>query len=77
MATPKKVTPAEISKARKAGVKAKKPRKPRGKSLNALEGYVTRYNAWVDKIKDGVKKYNKIEADKKKQQKLKAAIAGL
>jgi hypothetical protein len=77
MASPKKITPAEIQKARKAGVKAKKPRKPKSKTLTSLESYITRYNGWVDKMKDGVKKFNKLESDKKKKEKLKHVIGAL
>ena len=77
MASPKKITAAEIQKARKAGVKAKKPRKPKSKTVNSLENYIVRYNAWIDKLKSGVKKYNQIEANKKKQIKLKATIGAL
>lgn len=77
MATPKKISDADIKKARSAGVKAKKPRKPKTKSLNALEGYIGRYNAWIDKLKEGVKKFNKMQADKKRQAKLKATIGAL
>jgi len=38
-------------RARLAGFKKKAPKKPKGKSENSLEGYLSRYNDWVKEMK--------------------------
>lgn len=56
MATIKKLTPAELASARRAGYKRKKPKKPRASAtLNALEAFVARYNEWVDGARAKIK----------------------
>ena len=77
MAKIKSYTKDQYANAKKAGMKAKKPKKPKaGASLTQLENWVDRYNSWVDKITEGDKKYKRKEADKKKRESLKKQISG-
>lgn len=60
MATLKTVSEATKREARKAGKLPKKPTKPKkSASLQTLENYVARHNAWVDKINGMAAKYRK------------------
>lgn len=77
MKTPKKVTPEQIKKARRAGIKAKKPRKGALRTKAAAERYIERYNAWVDRIKQGAHYFDIKEKEAKDLKKAKAMIAGL
>ena len=68
MAELKKYTSDQMAKAKKMKFKTKRSKKPSAKaSLNALEGYVVRYNSWVDRIKDKAKEYEQKEKDKKRK----------
>ncbi len=77
MKKPKKVTPEQISKARKAGIKAKKPKKGALRTLRSAETYIERYNTWVDKIIAGAKYYDMKQKEKKQLSQARSAIAGL
>lgn len=45
----------ELKMARRNGLKAKKPAKPKSKTIEALQNYISRFNAWVDAIKDNAR----------------------
>lgn len=78
MAAIKKLSAAELSAARKAGFKRKKPKKPRaGASLSALENFVVKYNAWIDAARDKMKARREKEAAAAKRVALKSQIAKL
>ena len=47
----KKYTAADMTAAKAAGFKTKKPKKPKAKTDKSLDGYAVRYNVWVDKLK--------------------------
>jgi len=71
-----KPTSDQMRKARRCGFRAKRPKKPRaGASLNALEGYVARYNNWVGKVHDACKRHDNQEKAKTRRDKLKEQIA--
>lgn len=74
MASLKKLSEAEKDKARKAGGLTKPPKKPKkSASVTALANYVTRHNAWVDRMrKKGTEKAKKTSA----KEALKKAIWG-
>lgn len=75
MAKIKTYTEDQLKKARRSGLKAKRPKKPKaGATLRTMENYIKRYNEWVDKIKAGAKKYEQKEADKKKRERLRNEI---
>lgn len=66
MATLKKVSESAKSDARKVGKLPKAPKKPkRSASLAAMERYIERHNAYVDKINGMAAKYKKAGAIKK------------
>lgn len=46
----------DLRNAKKAGFKAKKPKKPKAKTHASLTGYVERYNDWVKRMKETAKK---------------------
>lgn len=52
----KKLSAADLAKARAAGFKRKAPKKPKtNASLPVLENYVVRYNTWVTEAKDKIR----------------------
>jgi hypothetical protein len=62
----KKLSEATKSEARKAGKLPKAPKKPKqSASLSALNNYVTRHNAYVDKVQAMAAKYRKAASLKK------------
>lgn len=67
MATLKTISTKELSEARKGGFGRKKPKKPKqSASLSSMEGYIDRFNRWVDDAKQKAKEYREREALKKK-----------
>lgn len=71
MASIKKISAAELSKARRAGFKRKKPKKPKTSApLSSWEAYVDRYNRWVDDARSKVKEKASKESAKSKKKKL-------
>lgn len=71
MATPKKFSKSDLSKARKAGFKRKKPKRPKqSASLTVWENYVARWNNWVDDAKAKIKEKADKEREKEKKKKL-------
>jgi len=55
-----KITADELRLARKGGFGRKKPKKPKQSStLNTLENWVVRYNAWVKDAKAKAAEYKK------------------
>lgn len=74
-ATPK----ADIqAKARKAGVKAKKPsKKGASKSERSAASFATRWNTWVDKINEGAKRYDERIKGKQALKNFGQKVAGL
>jgi uncharacterized FlgJ-related protein len=66
MSTLKKLSEAVKAEARKAGKLPKAPKKPKqSATLKTLEAYVTRHNAYVDKVQAMAAKYRKASALKK------------
>lgn len=66
MATLKQLSESTKAEARKAGRLPKAPKKPKmSASVNALESYVARYNAYVDKVQAMAAKYRKAGTLKK------------
>ena len=45
----------ELKQARKHGLRTKKPKKPKGKTLDVLQNYIHKYNGWVKSIKENAK----------------------
>lgn len=81
MATIAKLTSDQLSAARKAGFKRKKPKKPKASAtLTVMENWVTRNNDWVKDAKSKVasvkKKEGKKDSDAKKREALKRQISG-
>lgn len=75
MAAIKTITPDQLRKAKKAGFKKKKPKKPKASaSLTVLENWVSRYNAWIDDAKNKIKEADRKEKEKAKREKLKNQI---
>lgn len=75
--TAKTFTETEKEAARAAGFKTKKPKKPKSKTEKSLNSYITRYNAWVDKLKAKAK-LGKVKVEKKKKlQSLKDKVSSL
>ena len=71
MAALKKLSAQELSKARRAGFKRKKPKMPKkSASLTVMENYVRRWNEYVDAAKAKIKAKAQKEADKKKKESL-------
>lgn len=71
MAALKKISNEELRKARRAGFKRKKPKKPKqSASLNAMEGYVSRYNDWVNAAREKIRYAKQKEAEKKRKKDL-------
>jgi len=78
MATLAKITPADLSAARKAGFKKKRPKKPRASaSLTTLENYVVRYNQWVKDARAKVSEKRTKMNNEKKRKSLRTAITRL
>jgi len=48
-------------RARLAGFKKKAPKKPKGKTENSLQGYLSRYNDWVKEMKNKAKEGKKLD----------------
>lgn len=68
----------ELRKAAKApGKNPKPPKKGKIKTLANAESFRTKWNDWVDKIKDRIGEADKVEKDKKKLADAKKAISGL
>jgi len=68
-------TDDQLKNSRKAGFKAKRPKKPKASATKkVLENWIGRYNDWVKKVKAGDSKFKGIEADKKARIKLKDQI---
>lgn len=66
MATLRNPSADDMRNARKVGKLPKKPKKPKqSASLNTLENYVSKHNAWTDKIKDMAGRYKKANGLKK------------
>lgn len=62
----KKVDESKKALARKIGKLPKAPKKPKkSATLTAMENYVSRYNAYVDKINDMANRANKLRTMKK------------
>ena len=67
MATLKSISTKELSEARKAKFRRKKPKKPKqSATLSAMESYIERYNQWVSDAKEKAKEYRAKEVLKKK-----------
>lgn len=71
-----------MSKSRKAkgiGKHPKKPSKPKGgiKTLTQAESYATKWNDWVEKIRERASTYDEQQRDKDRLKAAKAAISGL
>jgi ADP-glucose pyrophosphorylase len=64
--TPVKVTTDERRQARLAGFRKKKPKKPKSRTVNAMENYISRYNDWAKELKSKAKEGKKIEDLRKK-----------
>jgi hypothetical protein len=61
--TVKKITPSEISEAKRAGFKKKKPKMPKkSSSASVWDNYAARWNNWVDEAKAAIKAHKKKEA---------------
>lgn len=61
------ISTKEKQEARKAGFRAKSPKKPkRNASLSVLENYLSRVKEYERKVKDAAAKYRKREALAKK-----------
>jgi len=58
-------------RARLAGFRKKAPKKPKGKSENSLENYLSRYNDWVKDMKDKAKEGKKLDDLKEQVRKAK------
>ncbi len=69
-----KLADSELREARRAGFKTRKPKQGKLKTMNAMEGFVSRNNDWVRRAKDKIKDHKKKESDKKKLKDLKAQI---
>jgi hypothetical protein len=66
MSTLKSLSEATKAEARKAGRLPKAPKKPKqSASVSALESYVVRYNAYVDKIQAMATKHKRANTLKK------------
>lgn len=53
----KRFTLRELKGARRNGLRTKKPKKPKTKSIEAMQNYLKRYNTWVDQIKHNAKSH--------------------
>jgi hypothetical protein len=63
----RKINDETLRKARKAGFKAKAPKKPKqSASATVMKNYIARHNEWVSKANEAAKKSNEKEALKKK-----------
>lgn len=74
MATLKSISAAELSEARRAGFKRKKPKKGKLKTMSAVEAYIARWNNWVDAARDRVRTKRKAGTDKEKFIRLRALV---
>lgn len=45
----------ELKQSRKHGFRTKKPKKPKTKSIEALQNYIRKYNSWVNQVKQNSK----------------------
>jgi hypothetical protein len=70
-------TPEQLKAARRAGFKGKKPKKPKTKTMAALEAWLSRYNAWCKAVRDASAQDAKNQAAEQKRKKLAQAISGL
>jgi hypothetical protein len=70
-------SPEELKAARAAGFKQKKPKKPKSKTLTALEGWMDRFNAWTKNVKAHAAQDKKNKAQEVKRKQLAQRIAGL
>lgn len=50
----------ELKQARRNGLRTKKPKKPKTKSIEALQSYIKKYNSWVDQIKSNAKSHQTV-----------------
>jgi len=55
----------EKRQARLAKFNKKAPKKPKGKTEQALENYLGRYNSWVKELKSAAQRGKKLDALKK------------
>lgn len=61
-----KVTAEEKRRARAAGFRKKKPKKPKSKTERSLTNYISKYNAWAKELKEKAKEGKKLEDLKSK-----------
>ena len=47
----------ELKQARKQGFRTKRPKKPKAKSIEALQNYIRKYNSWVNQVKSNAKSH--------------------
>ena len=50
----------ELKGARRNGLRTKKPKKPKTKSIEALQNYIRKYNTWVSQIKSNAKSHQTV-----------------
>lgn len=63
----RKANDETLRKARRAGFKAKPPKKPkRNASVDSMKRYIARHNEWVDKVNAASKKAVEKESLKKR-----------
>ena len=53
----KRFTLRELKSARKNGFRTKRPKKPKTKTVDALQSYIRKYNSFVDQVKNNAKSH--------------------